>query len=180
MARIRWGPIRRSALSLVGLTLVLAACGGSTILPQPTAQTVANAVQRRFGFRPTDVSCPSGIPAKVGGQFQCHFSGPDGPYVAYMRIASVRGQRVIYNIQTQRIGQTIQAGPSERTVADFVFRQTHFRPKDVRCPSGVPAIVGHSYQCTFTGPDGKYTADVVIAGVVGQQVDYRISTHRTR
>ena len=172
------GPIRRSALSLVSLTLVLAACGGSTILPKPTAQTVAHAVQRRFGFAPTDVTCPSGVPAKVGGQFQCHFTGPDGPYVAYMRIASVHGPRVIYSIQTQRIGQTIQVGPSERTVADFVFRRTHFRPTDVRCPSGVPATVGHRYQCTFTGPDGKYVADVVIAGVVGQRVDYRITTHR--
>lgn len=158
---------------------MLAACGGSTILPKPTAQTVAHAVQRRFGFAPTDVTCPSGVPAKVGGQFQCHFTGRDGPYVAYMRITSVHGPRVIYSIQTQRIGQTIQVRPSERTVADFVFRRTHFRPTDMHCPSGVPATVGHSYQCTFTGPDGKYVADVVIAGVVGQRVDYRITTRRT-
>lgn len=148
------------------------------ILPKPTAQTVAHAVQRRFGFAPTDVTCPSGVPAKVGGQFQCHFTGPDGSYVAYMRIMSVHGPRVIYSIQTQRIGQTIQVVPSERTVADFVFRRTHFRPTDVRCPSGVPATVGHSYPCTFTGPDGKYVAEVVIAGVVGQRVNYRITTHR--
>jgi hypothetical protein len=96
--------VRRGSKLIVCLPLLLAACGGSVVLSQPTAQTVSNAVYRRFGFRPTDVSCPSGVPAKVGGRFQCHFTGPDGPYVAYLLIMSVHGQRVIYDIQTRRTG----------------------------------------------------------------------------
>jgi hypothetical protein len=74
------------------------------ILSKPTAQTVSRAVYERSGFRPTDVSCPSGVPAKVGGRFQCHFTGPDGQYTAYLLITSVHGQRVIYNIQSRRTG----------------------------------------------------------------------------
>jgi hypothetical protein len=95
--------VRRGSKLIVCLPLLLAACG-SVILSKPTAQTVSNAVYRRVGFRPTDVSCPSGIPAKVGGRFQCHFTGPDGPYVADLRILRVNGQRVDYQIQSRRTG----------------------------------------------------------------------------
>ena len=28
---------------------------------------------------PSDVSCPSGVEAKVGVEFDCHFTGVDGP-----------------------------------------------------------------------------------------------------
>lgn len=95
---------RGSKLIVCLLPLLLAACGGSVILSKPTAQTVSRAVYERSGFRPTDVSCPSGVPAKVGGRFQCHFTGPDGQYTAYLLIKSVHGQRVIYNIQSRRTG----------------------------------------------------------------------------
>lgn len=66
----------------------------STIRPHATERTVAAFVFKHTGFRPTDVRCPSGIPAKVGSTFDCHFTGPEGPYTAHVRITSVHGQRV--------------------------------------------------------------------------------------
>jgi hypothetical protein len=53
-------------------------------------------------IRPTDVRCPSGIPAKVGSALDCHFTGPDGPYVAHVRITSVHGEPAIDYIVTRR------------------------------------------------------------------------------
>jgi hypothetical protein len=52
--------------------------------------------------RPTDVNCPSGIEAKVGGEFDCHFTGPDGKYTAHLKIFSVDGTRVDYDCNTHR------------------------------------------------------------------------------
>src|SRR5689334_2324574 len=53
-------------------TLSLPACGSkSTIKPEGAAQSVIDVVAKRSGFRPTDVSCPSGVEAKVGQQFDC-------------------------------------------------------------------------------------------------------------
>ena len=41
------------------------------------------------------MSCPSGVETKVGVQFDCHFTGPEGkPYTAHMRITKVDGDGV--------------------------------------------------------------------------------------
>jgi Domain of unknown function (DUF4333) len=59
-------------------------------------------VTEQTGFKPTDVSCPSGVEAKVGVEFQCHFTGPEGPYTAYMKITKVQGEEVFFDFKTQR------------------------------------------------------------------------------
>ena len=83
--------------------LLLSACGQSQIKPRPSERTVADFVFTHTGFRPTDAQCPSGVPANVGGTFDCHFTGPDGRYTAHVRITSVKGQRAGYYITTRRI-----------------------------------------------------------------------------
>jgi Domain of unknown function (DUF4333) len=98
------GEMRRALVVAVLLSPAIAACGGSVILAKPTAVTVARFVFEHTGFRPRDVSCPSGVPAKVGGRFQCHFTGPDGNYTADMVIKSVKGTRVEYGINSRRTG----------------------------------------------------------------------------
>jgi hypothetical protein len=65
-----------------------------TVIPEGAAQTIVDVVSESTGFRPTDVTCPSGVEAKVGQQFECQFTGPEGPYTAYMRISKVDGQYV--------------------------------------------------------------------------------------
>jgi hypothetical protein len=96
--------VRRTSPVIVCLAVLLTACGRSTIRPHATEQTVADFVFKQTGFRPTDVRCPSGIPAKVGSTFDCHFTGPEGPYTAHVRITSVHGQRAIDYIVTRRSG----------------------------------------------------------------------------
>lgn len=49
-------------------------------------------------------ACPDGVEAKVGGTFDCSFTGPEGPYVAHMRITDVEGARVVFAIRTERSG----------------------------------------------------------------------------
>jgi hypothetical protein len=71
------------------------------IAPAGTARYLSDLVWQRTGFRPVDVRCPGGIPASVGGRFNCHFTGPEGPYTAYMRILSVKGRRVFFWVNTQ-------------------------------------------------------------------------------
>jgi hypothetical protein len=87
------------------LAILLAGCGeSSTIRPHATEKTVSGFVAQHTGFRPRDVHCPAGIPATVGTKFQCHFSGPDGPYTAYVRIMHVDGERVLDHIVTRPSG----------------------------------------------------------------------------
>ena len=159
--------------------LLLAGCGQAVILPGPAQQIISRFVYGRTGFHPPDVRCPSNVPAKAGGSFTCHFTGPDGKYVAIMHINSVHGRRVLYNVQTEITERMVLVNAAEREVTDFVFSHTRFRPTDVVCPSGVLAHVGTQYQCHFTGPDGAYTAYVQITTVSGASASSKIVTRRT-
>lgn len=95
----------RRALPLAAfVAFALAGCGQSVILAKPTAATVSKFIFDHTGFRPNDVTCPSGVPAKVGGTLKCHFTGPDGKYTAYLTIQSVKGTRVEYRIDSRRTG----------------------------------------------------------------------------
>jgi hypothetical protein len=94
--------MRRLGPAVACVIALLCGCGGeSTIRAHETEKTVSRFVAGHTGYRPTDVRCPSGIPAKVGVEFRCHFTGPDGPYTAYVRILSVHGERVIDHIVTR-------------------------------------------------------------------------------
>jgi hypothetical protein len=94
---------RLGAAVLVGaVALQLAGCAKSTIKPDGAAKSVTDLVSQQTGFNPTDVSCPSGEEAKVGVEFDCHFTGPDGPYTAHMKVTKVDGSDVVFDIKTQR------------------------------------------------------------------------------
>jgi hypothetical protein len=84
------------------LTLAPTACSSrTTVKADGAAQSVVDVVSKQTGFRPTDVHCPSGVEAKVGRQFDCHFTGPEGKqYTANMHIIKVDGERVDFAVNT--------------------------------------------------------------------------------
>jgi hypothetical protein len=84
--------------------LQLTACNANTtttVKPDDAAQKVTELVaSQNNNFRPTDVTCPANVPAKVGGKFECQFTGPRSvKYVAHMKIAKVDGQKVTLDIE---------------------------------------------------------------------------------
>jgi hypothetical protein len=87
--------------ALIGVAaLQLTGCG-KTVKPDGAAKSVVDVVSRQTGFRPNDVHCPAGVKAKVGVEFDCGFTGPDGPYVAHMRVTKVAGDDVEFDVKTQ-------------------------------------------------------------------------------
>ena len=80
----------RLAVAFV-LAVPLAGCSAFdvTIQPEFAAQAVTDHVARETGFRPSDVSCPSGVYVDANTEFECHYTGSDGePYTARLRIAN--------------------------------------------------------------------------------------------
>ena len=122
------GKLRVVAGVLVGLVgMQLAACSAkTTVKPDGAAQSVVDVVSSQTGFHPTDVNCPSGVEAKVGQEFDCHFTGPEGKhYTAHMRITKVDGERVD---STSRATQARPGGPSRSAVAASTSRHpAHIR-----------------------------------------------------
>ncbi len=72
--------------------------------------------------------------------------------------------------------KTIDADSAQKSVTDFVSKNTKFTPNDVKCPSSTDAKVGVEFDCTFTGPDGNYDAHLKITKVDGSAVAYDIQT----
>lgn len=98
-------PVTGTAAIAIACAILLAGCGKSTIVATGAARSVVDAVSAKTGFHPTDVRCPSGVPAKVGGRFDCHFTGPEGrAYTAAMSIRSVHGSRVVFGIDSEPTG----------------------------------------------------------------------------
>jgi Domain of unknown function (DUF4333) len=88
--------------AIVGAAALLSACGGqNNIDPTATAKYIGNVEFQQTGFTPADIRCPGGIRATAGGRFTCHFTGPEGPYTAYLRIVKVNGRRVAFRLKTQ-------------------------------------------------------------------------------
>lgn len=95
----------RAAAAIALLPLAaLAGCGDekTTIRPEGAEKTIVDFVRQQTGFRVTDPDCPSGVEAKVGKKFQCSFTGPEGPYIAFMEVRKVEGEKVIFRIDTRR------------------------------------------------------------------------------
>jgi hypothetical protein len=93
----------RTALVVViaSLAMVLSGCG-STIKPEGAAGSVTDLVSKQTGFKPNDVKCPSGVDAKEGTEFECHFTGPEGKeYTAHMKVTKVEGDDVQFYIKTE-------------------------------------------------------------------------------
>jgi len=91
-------------LSVAALALITGTAHAETptVVPEAAAQTIVNVVSEATGFVPTDVTCPSGVDAVVGQQFECAFTGPEGPYTAYMEINKVDGTYVEFGVTTLR------------------------------------------------------------------------------
>jgi hypothetical protein len=95
--------MRRALLVLpVLLAVGVSGCSGATIKPDGAAKSVVDVVSKQTKFKPTDVSCPSGVDAKVDEEFDCTFTGPEGkPYTAHMKVTKVDGDDVYFEIQSR-------------------------------------------------------------------------------
>ena len=105
-ARLATNLLVSGGLSLAAIGLVVGTAQAEpapvTVIPEGAAQTVVDVVAENTGFRPTDVTCPAGVEAKVGQQFECRFTGPEGPYTAYLQITTVDCLYIEYSITTRR------------------------------------------------------------------------------
>jgi len=90
-------------VSVASLAMVVVGCD-STIKPEGAAKSVADLVSKQTGFKPNDVKCPSGVGAKVGTEFDCTFTGPDGHYNAHLKVTKVDGDDVQFYIETKPAG----------------------------------------------------------------------------
>ena len=93
----------RSALLVLAFLSALFVSGcGSKIDPDGAAKSVVDVVSKQTKFKPKDVSCPSGVDAEVGTEFDCTFIGPEGKeYTAHMKVTKVEGESVEFYVESK-------------------------------------------------------------------------------
>ena len=99
---MRIAQVAAAAAIVSSVTVLSAGCSSkATVKPDGAAQSVVDVVSKQTGFKPTDVHCPDGVEAKVGAQFDIHFTGPEGKaYVANMKITKITGDNVDFDVNT--------------------------------------------------------------------------------
>jgi hypothetical protein len=94
--------MRYALLVLAAFCAVSLSACGSKINPEGAAKSVVDVVSSQTKFKPKDVSCPSGVDAEVGTEFDCTFTGPEGkPYTAHMKVTKVDGDNVEFYVQSK-------------------------------------------------------------------------------
>jgi Domain of unknown function (DUF4333) len=94
--------MRRALLIIAAVLAVFVAGCGSKINPDGAAKSVVDVVSKQTKFKPTDVSCPSGVDAEVGVEFDCKFTGPEGvEYTAHLKVTKVEGDNVEFYVQSK-------------------------------------------------------------------------------
>jgi hypothetical protein len=149
--------MRRVGVILV-VPALLAGCSGSVSVGATTTvhQSDAVAVAQRFvsqelsDLPPTrSVECPNDVAAKVGTDFECMATLANGQKVTLpLRVARVHGEHVHLISNPDLVDQAL--------AVDVVYKNaTTAPPKTVDCPTGVPASVGKTFECTATFANGN-------------------------
>lgn len=98
---IRTRGVRTAAALFIGVAVAgLSGCG-KTIDADSAQQSVTDFVAQNTEFTPNDVKCPSDTDAKVGVEFDCTFTGPDGDHLAHLKITKVDGSNVEYYVEAK-------------------------------------------------------------------------------
>ncbi len=100
MSRTR-GPRVGAALVIGAALLGLSGCS-KTISADGAQKSVTDFVAQNTEATASNVKCPDSTDAKVGVEFDCTFTAPDGDYVAHLKITKVDGTNVEYDIETKR------------------------------------------------------------------------------
>jgi len=94
--------MRRALLVFAAVLAMFVSGCGSKINPDGAAKSVVEVVSKQTKFKPKDVSCPSGVDAEVGVEFDCTFTGPEGvEYTAHMKVTKVEGDNVEFYVESK-------------------------------------------------------------------------------
>ena len=86
----------------IAVAVLIAGCGGSVISASAAQSVVAKGFKNSTGGTATHVSCPSGVDAKVGEKFTCHFTSDGTSYISDMTVEKIQGTSVYFRYQIYR------------------------------------------------------------------------------
>ena len=151
----------RAGLLLLPASVLLAACGTTTIDHAKLERFVSQRMARVTGVVPRDVSCPSGRKPKAGDVLSCVVYGHDPTRLtARVRQTDDKGNGTLLPL---RLVNTRQV---QQQVTALLLRNSNVKAK-VHCPELTPYAKGRTITCTATAIDGSRPVRVTFTNDAG-------------
>ncbi|QLL09023.1 DUF4333 domain-containing protein [Mycobacterium vicinigordonae] len=165
----------------VGLLASVGACScsiGSKSASAVSKKDVEGQISAKMtdanGSKPSSVSCPSDLPAKVGAQTDCVMTVKDEKYNVNVTVTSIDGSNVKFDMV-----ETVDKDEVAHIISDKLYQQVGDRPESVTCPENLKGSVGATMRCELKDNAKTYGISVNVTSVVGGQVnfDFQVDDH---
>jgi hypothetical protein len=118
------------------------------------------------GTKPSSVTCPGDLDAKVGAKMTCSMKVKDQPYLVDVTVTSVNGNDVKFDMQekigkdqVQQLISTKMADPSSGS-----------KPESVTCPGDLTGRVGAELNCEMKIKSTTYNVNVTVSSINGSEI----------
>lgn len=168
------------AAAVAGLTASVGACSCSigssshTVSKGDVASQITAKMTDAAGNKPTSVTCPSDLPAKVGAQINCEMKVKDSTYNVNVTVTSVEGKDVKFDMV-----ETVDKDQVARVISNKLYQQVGSRPDSVTCPDNLKGVEGATLRCQLTDGSQKYGINVTVTGIDAGDVnfDFQVDDH---
>jgi len=165
----------------VGLMASAGACScsiGSSSSHSVSKSDVASQITTKMtdaaGNKPSSVTCPGDLPAKVGAQINCEMKVKESTYNVNVTVTSVNGDDVKFDMV-----ETVDKKQVAQVISDKLFQQVGQRPDSVTCPDNLKGVEGATLRCQLADGTKKYGINVTVTTVDAGDVnfDFKVDDH---
>ncbi|OBK27856.1 hypothetical protein A5634_21990 [Mycobacterium asiaticum] len=141
--------------------------GPKSVSKKDVAGQIINKMTDANGNKPSSVSCPEDLPAKVGAQTNCEMKVKDETYNVNVTVTSVEGSDVKFDMV-----ETVDKNQVAHIISDKLYQQVGQRPDTVTCPENLKGYQGATLRCELVDGTKKYGINVTVIEVVGGEVNF--------
>jgi hypothetical protein len=157
-----------------GAAVILAASAGACSVPVSSSHAVSKSdVQNQIatkmtdaaGNKPSSVSCPNDLDAKVGTQVNCTMKVKDQTYGVNVTVTSIDGSDVKFDMV-----ETVDKGQIADQITAKMTDAAGNKPDTVTCPGDLLGKVGAQLNCAMKVKGATYNVNVTVTSVSGSDV----------
>ncbi len=172
-----WHSLVRTLLisgAAAGLMAGVGACscsigahGPKAVSRSDVADQITSKMTDAAGNKPSSVTCPDDLPAKVGAQLNCEMKVQDQTFNVNVTVTSVNGSKVNFDMV-----ETVDKNQVARRISDRLTQQIGVRPDEVSCPDNLKGVRGATLRCQLVDGSKKYGINVTVTDVDAGDVKF--------
>jgi predicted thioesterase len=117
------------------------------------------------GGKPSSVTCPNDLDAKVGAKITCSMKVKDQPYLVDVTVTTVNGNDVKFDMQ-EKIGKD----QVQQLITAKMSDSSGNKPDSVTCPGDLTGRVGAEVNCQMKIKGTSYNVNATVSSVNGNEI----------